>query len=301
MKITYVEKKFRASSLEIINRADEIVQEYQAQGLDLTLRQLYYQFVARDILPNNQKSYSRLGSIINDARLAGMIDWDALEDRTRNLQGMRHESSPESAIADIAQFYRIDKWQNQPCRVEVWVEKEALIGVFESICMQLDVNYFACRGFVSQSEMWRASGRMRRYLRRGQRPVILHFGDHDPSGLDMTRDNHDRLGIFGAKMEVRRIALNMSQVEQYDPPPNFAKQTDSRYQSYQEQFGDESWELDALDPTVLRDLVEQNVLELRDPELWSEMEERERRERSQLEDISDQWEDVVEQFCGSAS
>lgn len=297
MKIAYVPKKFRASTLEVIGQADAIVNEYQAQGLDLTLRQLYYQFVARDILPNTKQSYSRLGSIINDARLAGMIDWDALEDRTRNLQGTRHEASPESAIADVASYYRIDKWQNQPRRVEVWVEKEALIGVFAGICSDLDVDYFACRGFVSQSEMWRASLRMIRYTRGGQRPVILHFGDHDPSGLDMTRDNGDRFKIFTAKVEVKRIALNMNQVEQYNPPPNFAKDTDSRYKTYQEEFGDESWELDALDPTVLRDLVEQNVLELRDPDLWGEMVEKENQERSQLQDISDQWSDVVEQFC----
>lgn len=297
MKIAYVPKKFRASTLEIIELADAIVQEYQAQDLDLTLRQLYYQFVARDLLQNNQKSYSRLGSIINDARLAGMIDWDALEDRTRNLQSTKHEESPESAIADVSQYYQIDKWQNQPRRVEVWVEKEALIGVFAGICSDLDVDYFACRGFVSQSEMWRASLRMIRYTRAGQRPIILHFGDHDPSGLDMTRDNDDRFKVFTAKVEVKRIALNMDQVEQYEPPPNFAKQTDSRYRAYQEQFGDESWELDALDPTVLRNLVEQNVLELRDPDLWGEMVEKEERERTQLQDISDQWSDVVEQFC----
>ena len=297
MKIAYVPKNFRASTLEIIEQADAIVKEYQAQGLDLTLRQLYYQFVARDLLPNNKKSYSRLGSIINDARLAGKIDWDALEDRTRNLRGNRHETSPGQAISDIAEYYGIDKWQNQPRRVEVWVEKEALIGVFAGICSQLDVDYFACKGFVSQSEMWRASLRMIRYTRAGQSPVILHFGDHDPSGLDMTRDNGNRFKVFTANMEIRRIALNMDQVEQYQPPPNFAKDTDSRFKTYQEQFGDESWELDALDPTVLRNLVEQNVLELRDPDLWEEMEERESRERSQLQDISAQWEDVVEQFC----
>jgi hypothetical protein len=297
MKISYVHRKFRASTLEVIEQADAIVQEYQAQGLDLTLRQLYYQFVARGFLPNNQKSYSRLGSIINDARLAGMIDWDALEDRTRNLAGTRHEDSPESAILDVAECYRIDKWQNQPRRVEVWVEKEALIGVFASICEDLDVDYFACRGFVSQSEMWRASLRMIRYRQDDQWPVILHFGDHDPSGLDMTRDNNDRFRIFTASVEVKRIALNMDQVEQYNPPPNFAKQTDSRYRAYQEQFGNESWELDALDPMVLRNLVEQNVLELRDPDLWGEMVAREEQERRQLQGVSDQWKDIVEQFC----
>jgi hypothetical protein len=298
MKICYRDQKFRPASLKLIAQANEIVVEYLAQGLDLTLRQLYYQFVARDIIENNQKSYKRLGAMINNARLAGMIDWEAIEDRTRRLEGVIHEGSPESAVASMADDYQIDKWTNQPYRVEVWVEKEALIGVFEGICRDLDVDYFACRGNVSQSEMWRAAMRLDDYRRKGQRPVVLHFGDHDPSGLDMTRDNDDRFQMFGAGVDVRRIALNMDQVEQYNPPPNFAKQTDSRYRTYAAEFGDQSWELDALDPTVLRDLVRDNVFELRDPDLWGEMYEKEQRERRQLREVSDQWSDIVEGFCG---
>jgi hypothetical protein len=297
MKICYVEKKFRPASLELIAQANEIVGEYLAQGLDLTLRQLYYQFVARDIIENNQKSYKRLGAMINNARLAGMLDWDAIEDRTRSLAGNYHEDSPEDAIKSLAETYLIDKWANQPCRVEVWIEKEALSGVFDGICRELDVDFFACRGNVSQSEMWRAAVRLMGYERDGQRTVVLHFGDHDPSGLDMTRDNADRFKVFGSRVEVRRIALNMDQVEEYQPPPNFAKQTDSRYATYAEEFGDQSWELDALDPTVLRDLVQTNVLDLRDPDLWGEMYEREQRERQQLQDVSDQWSDIVEEYC----
>jgi hypothetical protein len=283
MKICYVEKKFRPASLELIAQANEIVGEYLAQGLDLTLRQLYYQFVARDIIENNQKSYKRLGAMINNARLAGMLDWDAIEDRTRSLAGNYHEDSPEDAIKSLAETYLIDKWANQPCRVEVWIEKEALSGVFDGICRELDVDFFACRGNVSQSEMWRAAVRLMGYERDGQRTVVLHFGDHDPSGLDMTRDNADRFKVFGSRV--------------YQPPPNFAKQTDSRYATYAEEFGDQSWELDALDPTVLRDLVQTNVLDLRDPDLWGEMYEREQRERQQLQDVSDQWSDIVEEYC----
>jgi hypothetical protein len=297
MKICYREHNFRPASLELIEQANEIVQEYLAQGLDLTLRQLYYQFVARDIIENNQKSYKRLGAVINKGRLAGLIDWDAIEDRTRSLEGNYHEESPEAAIEGLVRTYQIDKWANQPNRVEVWVEKEALVGVFEGICRELDVDYFACRGNVSQSEMWRAGVRMINYQRAGQKPFVLHFGDHDPSGLDMTRDNSDRFDVFGADVEVRRIALNMDQVEQYDPPPNFAKESDSRFQGYRELYGDQSWELDALDPAVLRDLVQTHVLELRDPDLWGELYEREQQERQQLQDVSDQWSDVVEQFC----
>lgn len=294
-KIKYKKHDFRPASLDMIEQANKIIVEYLEQGLDLTLRQLYYQFVARGLLPNTQRSYSKLGSLINDARLAGLVDWSALEDRTRNLQGTVHEVSPKNAVSYVAENYKIDKWDTQDYRVEVWVEKEALIGVFASVCDELDLDYFACRGFVSQSEMWRAACRLRRYEQRGQEPVILHFGDHDPSGIDMTRDIKDRFDMFGVgSLRVERCALNMDQVEEHSPPPNPAKATDSRFRTYQDKFGNESWELDALEPLLLRELVRDHVFEFQDVDVWAEAEAREEQERSQLQSVSDSWGKVLE-------
>jgi len=233
MKITYENKSFRKETLEIIDKANEIIEDYLQQGFSLTLRQIYYQFVARDLVPNTERSYKRLGSIINDARMAGLIDWDAIEDRTRNLVGLSSWTSPQQMVRQASEQFKTDWWEGQEYRPEVWIEKEALVGVIEAVCDEYDVPYFACRGYVSQSEMWRAGQRNGRYSGDGQIPVIIHLGDHDPSGIDMTRDNASRLGLFGeTDIEVRRIALNMVQIEQYKPPPNPAKMTDSRFDSY---------------------------------------------------------------------
>ena len=294
-KIAYIEHKFKASTKEMIEQANSIIAEYQAQGLVLTLRQLYYQFVSRDLLKNTVKEYKRLGGAINDGRMAGLIDWDAIEDRTRNLVGNSHWSEPQSIIYTAANSYEIDKWADQDTRVEVWVEKEALAGVFENACQPLDIPIFACRGYVSQSEMWGAAIRLRKYERAGQNCVILHFGDHDPSGIDMTRDIKDRLHIFGCnRTEIRRMALNFDQIEEYSPPPNPAKQTDSRFEAYQVQFGDESWELDALNPTTLRDLIQDGVFTYRDVDKWEEAVRKEELEKKQLETVAERWEEVVE-------
>ena len=278
MKRAYIDKKFRPASLARIEQANEIIEEYRAQGYDLTLRQLYYQFVARDLLPNTVKSYDNLGSLISDARLAGLVDWLAIEDRTRSLHKLPSWDSPHDIIEACAAQYREDLWRNQPLLIEVWVEKEALAGVFQRICDELRVPLFACRGYVSQSAMWRAA---MRHIRGNKRVKILHFGDHDPSGIDMTRDIHDRLTMFGSPADVVRVALTMDQVEEYAPPPNPAKTTDARYAAYQAQYGDESWELDALEPAVLSQLVEDNVLLVRDQTLWDGalLVERENRER----------------------
>ncbi len=272
-RICYVAKNFRGSSVEIIAQANEIIDEYTEQGYDLTLRQLYYQFVSRDLIANTQKEYKRLGSIINDARLAGLIDWNSLVDRTRNLQDLSHWTSPQSIVDSCAAQYRIDKWKAQPIRPEVWIEKDALLGVIQDACQDLDVAYFSCRGYTSQSEMWNGAQRMvGRYDDDNQETLIIHLGDHDPSGVDMSRDIADRLTLFMSNAEVKRIALNMDQIEEFTPPPNPAKFTDSRCAGYVAEFGSESWELDALEPKVLSGLVRDTILSVRDEDLWDEAE-----------------------------
>lgn len=294
MKITYVEKNFRRSSLAMIAQAEEIIEEYMAQGYSLTLRQLYYQFVARDLLANKQSEYKRLGSIINDARLAGYIDWLSMEDRTRNLRGLNTWETPAEIIEGAASSFRLDKWAGQEFRPEVWIEKDALVGVIEGVCNELGVDYFSCRGYTSQSELWRAAMRASRYERDGQTPLIVHLGDHDPSGLDMTRDIFDRFRMFMGGVEVKRIALNMNQVEEFSPPPNPAKLTDARAAGYVDEHGYDSWELDALDPKYLSGLIKDTVTAHRDDEAYEEVMERESEMKTQLKAISDDWENVVE-------
>src|SRR5208337_2838972 len=151
-KIKYQEINLRKDSLALIDVCNKIITEYTAAGYILTLRQLYYQLVSRDVIANKQSEYKRVGSIVNDARLAGLIDWDALEDRTRNVRSIAHWDSPEQIIAAVADQYAIDKWEDQNVRPEVWIEKDALVGVIERICNELDVAYFSCRGYTSQSE-----------------------------------------------------------------------------------------------------------------------------------------------------
>jgi hypothetical protein len=294
-KICYIPKDFKPPSLEIIQTANAIIIEYQAQGFDLTLRQLYYQFVARGLIANKDTEYKRLGNIISDARLAGLISWEAIVDRTRYIRSNSHWSSPASIMRGAANGYAIDKWARQPYHIEVWIEKDALVGVFEPICEELDIGLFSCRGYTSQSEMWAAAMRLKRVTTRNKRtPLILHFGDHDPSGMDMTRDIRDRLELFMGGLEVDRLALTWDQVEEYTPPPNPAKITDSRAGAYIIEYGEESWELDALEPQVLSDLVRNKVYEYRDVDLWAEAVEEEENARKVLTAMADNWDDVKE-------
>jgi hypothetical protein len=298
-KVKYEDKNFQANTLAIINDAISIISDYQGQGFNLTLRQLYYQFVARSLLANTERNYKKLGNIISDARRAGLIDWNAIEDRTRHLRKLSSWNKPQDILQAAQESYHRDLWANQDKRLEVWIEKDALIGVIQPICEDNDVPFFSCRGYVSDSEMWSAAiNRIwRHHSQNGhsQDMLILHLGDHDPSGIDMTRDIEERLNLFSfyrTNLEIKRIALTMEQIEQQNPPPNPAKVTDSRYGGYASKYGTESWELDALEPRFLSDLIKGEIEQQRDIERWNELYDQQEVEREQIAEVVNRWEEL---------
>lgn len=297
-RIAYKKGRPGPERLEQIERANEIIAEYAADGYQLTLRQLYYQFVARDLIENSVRAYKRLGDAINEGRLLGLIDWAAIEDRTRNLSSLATWPGPAEIVQACSKQFRGDIWETQPVRFEVWVEKEALAGVVERTCHRLRIPYFACRGYVSQSEMWEAGRRLATWVDQHlQHVVVLHLGDHDPSGIDMSRDIEARLELFMGRnasesLTFERIALNMDQIEQYDLPPNPAKLTDSRATAYVERFGDESWELDALSPSVIDQLITAAVEPFIERDEWLAFEAREMHDRKGLTAVSRNWDRV---------
>lgn len=272
-----------------------LIEEYQSKGLSLTVRQIHYQFVARGWAPNSAATYSHIQGAVSDGRMAGLLDWEAIEDRGRSLRGIRTETSPAVALRRAAESYRMDLWADQPFRPEVWIEKQALEGVIAGICNELRVDFYAQKGYNSQSEQWRAGQRFAKYVRDGQRPIVFHLGDHDPSGVHMTVDNRDRLEEFcGVPVIVQRLALNHDQIEQYAPPENFAKGADPRMPHYVEHMasvgGDPSlsWELDALDPTVVRDLIQDAVDRVRDEDRWDTALAQEVEDRRHMEEFADE-------------
>lgn len=300
--IEYVPRNFTGGSMLIIKRCNEILADYDGQGLTLTLRQLYYQFVARDLFPdswihptektkNHFRNYKKLQAIVNDARLAGLIDWSYLEDRTRNLMSYRSEQNAPDAIARLSRTYTENLWRDQENYVEVWVEKDALLGIIEQATSKYATPYFSCRGYTSQSEVWGAS---QRFIAAGKPAIVIHLGDHDPSGVDMTRDIADRMALFGAdNVTIKRVALTMTQVRRYNPPPNFAKETDSRHAGYVSKYGVNSWELDALEPRQLVRLIQDTTERYIDLPQWEVSREREATARKQLETISENYDKVV--------
>lgn len=298
MKQKYKNIDFRPATLQTIAICDRIIAEYQAMGFRLTVRQLYYQLVARDIIANTVQSYKTITGVVNDARMAGLLDWDAIEDRTRDFVRRTRWTDGAQILEASASSFHIDMWANQQDRPIVIVEKEALVGVLQDLCYELDVPLLAARGYPSGTVLREFVERdVEEAADQGQRIVLLHLGDHDPSGIDMSRDLEERIKLFSeeydAWIELDRLALNYDQITRLDPPPNPAKSTDSRFDSYKKRFGTKSWELDAIAPTELvaiaREAIEKHIDQL----AWDKAVAKRRDTQSRIRDAAAQFVEEV--------
>lgn len=293
MKQAYLEpKNWHGKKQVVFEQIKKIVEEFQSQGYKMTLRQLYYQLVSRDIIANDQKEYAKLSTLLTEARMYGLIDWNFIEDRIRvpkiNSEWDGIEDIVQSAIAS----YRLPRWNGQENYIEVWVEKDALSGVLLPITEKYHVNLMVNRGYSSASAMHDSALRFIRKEKQGKKTFILYLGDHDPSGMDMVRDIQERMEIFRSDVEVKRIALNMEQIETFNPPPNPAKITDPRADKYIAEFGSTSWELDALSPKDLNKLLDSEIQKLLDIEMYNQICRQEEKQKTELVRVSEEIEDV---------
>lgn len=280
----------RLTRPEIVAMAREIISDYASSGLNLSLRQAYYQFVSRGLCESSQQEYKRIGDTLVNARIAGDLPIDCLEDRGRKVDAGRFKTmhdDVDDALAATASdvregpetYLHADRWYGQANHVSVWIEKEALAGVFEPTCQGLGVSWQACKGYPSVSMLYDWMEKLAEAHAAHPRggfgtATVLYFGDHDPDGLEIPeaaertigqiRENAHKNGAPGygdmPDIEFKRIALTREQIAQYRPPPFPAKETSARFAGYVRKTGlKEAWELDALEPRVLRSLIETHV------------------------------------------
>lgn len=288
MKETFRDKlrlsKKNKIQLDMINK---IIEEYKQDGYTLTLRQLYYQLVSRDIILNKVQEYAKLSSLLVKGRMCGVVDWNAIEDRLRVPYIPYDVDDIPDAINDTIEQYRLDRQKNQNVYIEVWVEKDALSGVLKRVTRKYHVRLMVNRGYSSCTAMHDAFKRIKCAEDEGKDAYILYLGDHDASGLDMIRDIEARLNEFGVFPLVTPIGLTQEQIKQYNPPSNPAKITDPRAKWYIQKFGNVSWEVDALTPQVLNKLVKDNIESLIDMDAFNEIIEQEEKDKITLEKMTD--------------
>lgn len=316
MKIKFRDIRLSKANKERLNIINSIIGEYQEQGYKLTLRQLYYQLVSRDVVPNKQAEYAKLSTLLKEGRMSGVVDWDAIEDRLRSPESPASFSSPEEILRAAANQYQLPRMEGQDNYVEVWVEKDALSGVLSRVTRKYHVPILVNRGYSSVSAMFDSYGRFRDALESGKTITILYLGDYDPSGIDMIRDVRDRILEFlhncntvdlyyyweyaretgaieeywkplkiewiNGMFQVIPIALTREQIDQYNPPPNPAKVKDPRAKDFISKFGSTSWEVDALRPEVLNQILTHAIEELIDIDLYNHVVSKEQRDKDKL-------------------
>lgn len=353
MKQKFRDIRLSKANKERLKLVNSIVEDYQEQGYRLTLRQLYYQLVSRDIIPNQPSEYTKLSGLLKEGRMSGMVDWDAIEDRLRKPSKPSSWDSPRSILSSCVYSFALPRMRNQPTYIETWVEKDALSGVLSRVTEPFHVPIMVNRGYSSVSAMHDAYLRFKNAIGGSQKVVILYLGDFDPSGMDMIRDIRDRilefllncedlisiaeerigfglaeadmtteqmalatsiyeqfghnkevLSIAGYKYEyedyltldlrkgyiyslfhVEPIALTREQINEYTPPPNIAKKTDTRSGKFIEKEGSMSWEVDALKPEVLSQILTSNIKKYLDLDIYEEVKSEEQAHKDKLTEI----------------
>jgi len=265
----------RKAQISLVNG---ILEEYNAEGYTLTLRQIYYQLVARGIIKNNPNEYKRVSKTLEIGRYNGLIDWAMIEDRTRIPYLDYYVDSIQNALEDTVKHFKYDRQEGQPYHMEIWTEKDAVSNILRRVSEYYHVELMVNRGFSSHSAFYDAS------KRKADCPtVILYVGDHDPSGLDMIRDIRIKLHELGVcEFEVVPVALTMNQIQQHELPSNPIKIKDPRAWEYLRKHGESSWELDALAPRTLEEIVRSAVLDILDEETFKEVLVHEKEDRESL-------------------
>jgi len=291
-----------AKQLDKLNRAQEILGELR-EYVPLTLRQVFYQMVGKEYIENTKPEYQMLSILIKWARIDEFIPWEMIEDRVRAFHDFSGLKTKEEYIwQELREFlgrYRRDILQTQDKYLEVWIEKDALSSLFSKVCYPYTVPVVVCRGFSSVSFL--NDFRERLSQREDKVPVMLYFGDFDPSGVEML----DAMKIT-LKEELRiddivfkRIALLKEDIFTYKLPHNpFAlKKTDTRARKHIERYGELAVELDAMRPDILEGRIKQAIGAELDIPAFNREVRAERQELGELKRIKKKTEAFIKTVC----
>ena len=247
----------------------------------------YKLFIAGLIESMARADMQRVYRLLKLAREQDLIPWEWIVDETRALERTSTWANPAHYAKCVARSYRRDFWNQQPVRVEVWSEKGMVRGVLAPVLDQYAVGFRVMHGFSSATAVYEvAQGCDDKDL------IALYVGDFDPSGLFMSEEDlPTRLFEYGAgeNVKLQRIALTREQASGLPPFPATDKRKDPRYKWFVAKHGDRCWELDAMDPNELRNVVERAICNLIEPVAWGRCEAVNRAEQESLRTIIANW------------
>lgn len=230
-----------------------------AKQQPMTVRQVFYRAVVKDWVEKTEKGYGYVQRDLVKMRWEGAIPFDWIIDTSRNIRG--NQGSNYKSVQQFVdlQFkfmpnrYSRNMLADHDFSIQVWLEKEALAGVVGPITSRWDVPLYCARGYSSLSFLHEAA----RDLETKDRPArIFHFGDYDPSGQDAIATVQRDLPRLAPKtasngFEFTIVAVKPEQIVSLGLPTRPTKKSDTRSGN----FGNESVELDAIEPNELRRMV----------------------------------------------
>lgn len=273
--------KLQKKSLALLEQVQEIIDQY---AFALTLRQIYYQLVSKQIIPNKEKYYKQLSRLCVIGRDEGKLSEEAFADRLREIQKPSTWIDLKDFLETVKDSYRKDKWVDQDTYVEIWTEKDALRGVISPITERWDVGLLVVRGQVSRTAVYEAYERFERH--KDKNCHLFYYGDFDPSGLSIYDSLTERIQSFGSvDISFERMALTPEQIQEYNLPQDPAKQSDPNYRRFVGKYGDNVVELDALPPNVLTELIENSIVNLIDGDKWKQAQKKEAQEEEKIKEL----------------
>jgi hypothetical protein len=278
------------ASLALIEACREILAEIQPT----TVRSVCYQLFTRSLIPSMAKTETnRVGIQITYAREQGIIPWDWIVDETREPEYANTWQDPAQFIKMMQRSYRRDRWEGQEQHIEVWSEKGTVRGTLGPVIAEYGLTFRVMHGYASATAVKQAATEST----DSSHPwLAFYIGDWDPSGLHMSEvDLPDRLDEYGGAVTVQRIALMADDIEEDDLPGFPAKRSDTRYSWYVRHYGSRCWEVDALNPNILRSRVEAVVLAHIEPESWARYGLGEQAEQRSLKQVLGKWESICRQ------
>jgi hypothetical protein len=278
-----------AKSLALIDACHDILEKIQPA----TVRAVCYQLFVRGLIGSmEKKNTNRVSTQLVYAREEGLVPWEWIVDETREAERPGTWANPESYIPAVMRSYRRDRWEMQSRRVEVWAEKGTVRGTLAPVLRKYGVTFRVMHGHASATALYEAAEESQ------ESPScikVLYCGDFDPSGLHMSEvDMPDRLWRYDADINLTRVALTEEDATPSLPSfPASDKTTDTRYRWFVDHYGHTCWELDALNPVLLRQRVAEAIEQYIDWEAWLRCDAVEAAEQRSLKQILGTWRTVI--------
>jgi hypothetical protein len=283
---------------KLIDAALEILSEESP----MTIRQLFYRMVSRELLVNSKLDYQRLSRFMTKAREDGRCDYDLIVDRSRPVYEKSVWKDPSGYARTVKHAYHKDYWAMQPRYCEIWAEKDAIVGSIEDLTRDLGVTLRVGRGFLSAT---RVNDIATHFANIEKPKTVFYLGDQDPSGQEIEATAFEKVWRRfqqlmpwpeGTKefddsydLSIERLAIHKSDIEIFDLPPLKIKDSDSRAAKFRKVHGKHCVELDALPPTELRRRIREAVEGQLDRQLWDRAIEIEEVELRSVTEFAEKW------------